>query len=207
MVAFVFLDRREASSPILNMMWSRSLALVLNPAVPYCKHNPSGFEWKLDCLDTSSNIAIFQTNKQTHVQPQSPFKVWFFAFAFCHVNSFISYFWHKRTLFSKHDIVWRNGFRAPGTCTDTAHRDTTPPPANCRKILHNKQQTSDKLVRLLTLSLSVKQVDGIIIVGYNKHSRVSMVLQHGVKHINDDVAAVPGRRDVPERRKIVIIMY
>lgn len=75
------------------------------------------------------------------------------------------------------------------------------------KILHDKQQTSDKLVRLLTLSLSVKQVDGIIIVGYNKHSRVSMVLQHGVKHINDDVAAVPGRRDVPERRKIVIIMY
>lgn len=136
MVAFVFLDRRVASSPILNMMWSRSLALVLNPAVPYCKHNPSGFEWKLDCLDTSSNTAIFQTNKQTHVQPQSPFKVWFFAFAFCHVNSFISYFWHKPTLFSKHD----NSFRAPGTCTDTAQRHF--PPANSRKLLHKKRATN-----------------------------------------------------------------
>lgn len=64
MVAFVFLERREASSPILNMMWSRCLALVRNPAVPYCKHNPSGFGWRLECLDTSWNRAISETQRK-----------------------------------------------------------------------------------------------------------------------------------------------
>ena len=53
MVALVFLERSAASRPILNMMWSRCLALLLKPAVPYCKSNPSGLGWRLDHLDTS----------------------------------------------------------------------------------------------------------------------------------------------------------
>ena len=58
MVARVFLERSVASRPMRNMTWSRSLALVLNPAVPYCSTRASGFVWRADFRDTSSNCAI-----------------------------------------------------------------------------------------------------------------------------------------------------
>lgn len=57
-VALVFLERSVASSPMRNMMWSRCSALVLKPAVPYCRTRPAGFGCSADFWDTSSNWAM-----------------------------------------------------------------------------------------------------------------------------------------------------
>lgn len=57
MVDLVFLERSVASSPILNMTWSSCVAMVLNPAVPYCRTNPGGFGCRLELLLTSGNKA------------------------------------------------------------------------------------------------------------------------------------------------------
>lgn len=85
MVAPVFLERREASSPIRNMTWSRSLALVLNPAVPYCKHKPAGLARQLERADTSSNTPIYKTHTNTTSILSHPLRT-FYVPKHCAIN-------------------------------------------------------------------------------------------------------------------------